>query len=400
MRIIKRLKTYLNASTKAAIHLIGSLLFRPFIARVNPDTMKRDSGCKILYVCLAYRGDLIINFPAIEAIKKHFPNCHLACWVREYNETLAKMNHNIDSVMIYEDISLNPYKAITEAALSGRHENLTKKIGDFDIYIDDTGYAFTAIAGFQAKIPIRIGRNFQGFGFLNHFEFPLDPNSQLIERRLKILKVFGMDLNLSDISKPYFKIEQSIRDTVLNECGLANLSYFTVQPFGGWEAKNWGIGRYCHVVKQFAMESGLMPVFLGSEMERDEISRAIAEHRLKAINMAGTASLDQAVSIIAGAKIHFGADSVGSQVAISLDVKSLTIFGPANPLLCSYLGGNNFGIIKRTKCTPKPGKLYCCFDAGRSCPSLSCMKELREEDVLKVFTAIWRGQERSSLIEL
>jgi len=400
MRTIKRIKSNFNSMAKFLFHLAGSFLFRPWIGKPDPRLLNRAQSLKILYVCLAYRGDLVVNFPAIDALKRHFPSSHLTCWVRGYNESLARMNTNIDEVMVYDVFGLNPLVSIYEIAAINKHPGIIQKLHEFDIYIDDSGYAFTAITGFRAKIPLRLGRNFQGFGFLNHFEFPLDPNTQLINRRLKLLGVFGIALTLNDISKPYFRVDTTMRVLALNEHGLSGSSYFTVQPFAGWEAKNWGIDKYCRVSKQFAKDTGLTPVFLGSHSERVIIEKMLDDHQLEAVNIAGLAPLDKVAAVIAGARLHFGADSVGSQLAISLGIRSLTIFGPANPMLCSYLGGVNFGIIKRTKCTPRPNKLYCCFDAGRSCPYISCMKELREDDVLRALTDVWKGKAERPLIEL
>jgi ADP-heptose:LPS heptosyltransferase len=281
-----------------------------------------------------------------------------------------------------------------------RHLDFVKRLRKFDIYVDDSGYAFTAIAGFLAKIPLRIGRNFQGFGFLDHFEVPLDRNSQLIERRLKLLKVFGVKLSLNDVPKPYFKVDAHVRDAILRQHGLSHLKYFTIQPFAGWDAKNWGIDKYCMVSKLFASYSGMTPVFLGADYEDTLIDDAIRKQGMTAVNIAGAGGLKDTAAIIAAARMHFGADSVGSQLAISIGIKSLTIFGPVNPMLCSYLGGHNIGVIKRTRCMAKPGKLYCCFDAGRSCSRASCMKELSEDDVLRVLIDVWTGKERRPVVEL
>jgi ADP-heptose:LPS heptosyltransferase len=399
MRIIKRFRFFFNGIAKIVIHAIGPLFVRPRIGRSDPNAFERGEKHRILFVCLAYRGDLLLTFPVIAALKRHFPNSHLTCWVREYNEALARMNPDINDIVVYDKFPVNPLKSMVEFFVGAKHRGLIQNMQKYDIYVDDSGYAFTSLAGYRAKIPLRIGRNFQGLGFLNHFEYPLDTDTQLIVRRLKLLRTFDLELSLNDICKPYFTIDINIRAKVQREYGIAELNYFTVQPFAGWAAKNWGIDRYCRVARHFVSQSNLMPVFLGSQEERALIDEALSRHKLDAINLAGKGGMEKAMAIIAGARLHFGADSVGSQAAISLGVTSLTIFGPVNPILSSYLGGGNFGIIKRTRCTPRSDKLYCCFDAGRSCKRLSCMKELREEDVLNTLTDIWSGKELSTVVE-
>jgi len=400
MRTVRRIRAYFGGVVKFLFHSVGMLLFKPLIGAADPRSLDRQAPRKILYVCLAYRGDFVINFPAICALRKHFQNSHITCWVRGFNESLARMNPDIGEVIVYDDFSSNPIRTIIESMVGRRHLGFVKGLRLFDIYMDDSGYAFTALAGFLAKIPLRVGRNFQGLGFLNHFEVPLDQNSQLIERRLKLLKVFGVNLSLDDIPKPYFKVDANVRDAILRQYGLSHLNYFTVQPFAGWEAKNWGMDRYVRTATIFASRSGLQPVFVGSASEKSAIDGELREFQCDAVNLAGTAGLDQAAIIISGSSLHMGGDSIGGHLAAAFNVPSVTIFGPTNPHLSAYLGGRNVGVFKKTQCTPKRDRIYCCFDAGRGCPRISCMKELSEDDVLRVLIDVWTGKEQRPVVEL
>jgi len=385
---------------KYLIHMVGILLIRPFLTKPDPNLLDRQLPLNIFYVSLAFRGDLVVNFPTIAEIKKQFPNSRLTCWVREFNMPLARLNPDINEVYSYDNLSHSVLKAVFEFASGIKHRKLIEKLSGYDIYFDDAGYAFTAIAGFKAHIPLRLGRNSQGFGFLNHFEIPYALNSQLIEKRLKLLNPFGIFLSLKDIHKPYFKIDAEIARRFLVELGIDKADYFTVQPFAGWDSKNWGIDKYCQVIKKFSETSGLLPVLWGSEKEADICEEALKRHQIRAINICGKADLDKSAFVISLAKLHFGPDSVGSHLAISLGVKSLTIFGPTNPYLSAYLGGINFGVLKRTRCTAKPDKMNCCFDGGVSCRRAISMKELGVDEVLKVLTDIWTGKEKRLVIEL
>jgi heptosyltransferase I len=399
MRQLKHIKSIINSWVKYLIHLWGYCLIRPFIGKPKIQNLDNMQSYRILYVCLAFRGDLVINFPAINAIKQHFPNSHLTCWVHDYNESLLKLHTSVDESIVYERFSTRILRTLYEILFSKRHTRFINKLKEYDIYIDDSGYAFSALAGFRAKAPFRIGRNFQGFGFLNHFESPLDSNMQLIERRLKPLYPLGIRLTLADIPKPYFSINIERIKSAQDRQSIPSGNYFTVQPFTGWNSKNWGLNKYCRIVLSFSQTSGLTPVFVGSESERLMIDQAISKYGLRAVNTAGATQLDQAAAIIAGARLHLGGDSVGTHLAIALGVKSLAIFGPTNPTLSAYLGGVNIAVRKKTKCTPKPDKIYCCFDAGRGCRRLSCMSELNEGEVLQTLTELWSGKTLPSIIE-
>ena len=399
MRQLRHLKSIFNSWVKYLIHLLGYFFIKPFVGKPKIQNLDKTQPYRILYVCLAFRGDLVINFPAISAIKQHFPNSHLTCWVHDYNESLLKLHSSVDEIIIYENFSAGILRTLYELLFSKRHVSFINKLKGYDIYIDDSGYAFSALAGFRAEVPFRIGRNFQGFGFLNHFESPYDSNRQLIERRLKPLYPLGIRLSLADIPKPYFSINIERVKSAQDKLSIPFENYFTVQPFTGWNSKNWGLEKYCSIISGFSQKSGLIPVFIGSESERPLIDQAMSKHGLRAINTAGLVQLDQSAAIIAGAKLHLGGDSVGTHLAIALGVKSLAIFGPTNPTLSAYLGGVNIAVRKRTRCTPKPDKIYCCFDAGRGCRRLSCMSELKESDVLQTLMELWSGKTLPSVVE-
>ncbi len=400
IRWLKRTRILIRAALKYFIHIAGLFFIKPFIKSKTAESFKPDAKYRILYVNLAYRGDFILSLPAIRAIKTHFPNSHLTVWLREYNSPLAKLEATIDESFSYDNFHGQPLHEIIDLFFRSKHNALLERLSNFDIYIDDSGYAFTSIAGYLAHIKFRVGRNFQGFGFLNHFEQPYGTNTQLIERRLTLLSPLNIKLKLKDIQKPFFLIEDKAISQCQSKYGLLGSKYYTVQMFAGWAAKNWGIDNYLYVVNEFSKTSGFTPVFIGSESEREIIEIAIRKNNLNAINIAGRAALDEVAAIIAGAEIHLGADSIGAQLATALKTRSLAIFGPVNPRLCMYLGDPNYGIFKKTSCTPKPDKLYCCFDAGRSCKRLYCMKNLKNEDVLKALTDIWSGEKLPSVIEL
>jgi ADP-heptose:LPS heptosyltransferase len=398
MRTLKHLKSIINTLIKYLIHLLGYYSIKYFLRK--PPILDRQKPYNIQYVCLAFRGDLVINFPAIAAIKEHFPNSRLTCWVRSYNEPLVKLHSAVDQSIIYDEFSNSVPKTIFDLLFSKKHRTFIDKLKKYDIYIDDSGYAFSALSGFFAKIPFRVGRNFQGFGFLNHYESPHDENMQLIERRLKPLKYLGINISLTDIVKPYFKLDPKRCKIVRDQIGIPSGEYFTIQPLTGWSAKNWGLEKYCKIVDEFSTLSGLNAVFLGSNSERPLIDQAIRQFGLHAFNAAGIAQLDQSAAIIAGAKLHFGGDSVGNQIAIAMGVRSLTIFGPTNPMLCAYLGTNNIAVRKRTRCTPKADKIYCCFDGGQGCRRISCMENLEGTEVFQVLVDFWFDKKLPPIVEL
>lgn len=385
------------------VHLFGSLAVKPFLLLDrNKKRLDAQRPLNILFVSLAFRGDLILCFPAIAALKRRFPDSKISCWVKEFNRTLAQLDRNIDEVVVYDDFRPHALRMLGELLHFSRHRAFLSAIRyrQFALFIDDSGLAFSSLIGAFAGIPLRIGRNTQGFGFMYHYEFPSEFRGHLIEKRFKLLEPLGIAASSDDMI-PKMSIPRELLDEALTTLGLDSASprYFTVQPFGGWEAKNWGLDKLAYVVDKFAIATGMTPVVVGGSSESESIQHMNSILSVKAVNSAGKLDLPHTAALISGSKLHLGVDSVGSHIAEATGVKSLTIFGPTNPRVSAFLTQQNVAVFKRTSCTPKEGKQYCCRDAGRLCPYISCMEELAADDVFTALNDLWEGKNASSVFE-
>jgi ADP-heptose:LPS heptosyltransferase len=359
---------------------------------------------KILFVSLAFRGDLVLTFPAIRALKRKFPKATITLWVREFNVTLADLCPDIDNVESYDRFNSHGLGALREFIPKNIHKNTINRMKrtGYDIYIDDSGYTFTALVGSLLKIPLRIGRNQQGFGFLYHYDFPYDGDSQIIKRKFKLLEPLGITTSSDSDLRPVLAISNgSISIAQKNLPQFKNKKgYFVITPFTGWKAKNWDIDKYVFITNKFAEYSGLLPVFLGGPDDAILIDKMINLISVESINLAGKLTLAESSLIISGARIHIGGDTFSSHIAAATQIKSLSIFGPTNPSLSAFLTFDNIAVTKKISCAPKPDKIYCLKDAGRSCSHISCMRELKKEDVLAVLIDLWDGKIKSKVIEV
>lgn len=393
-----RLRTF----GKHLIYLLGCLTFKPIILIRRRLLGTEIMPGRILYVCLAQRGDFILALPVLAEIKRHFPQSHITCWVRGFNRRLTDLNSAVDQVLVYDGFSPSGAGAITELMRIRRHRSLLQKLrdGGFTLLIDDSGAGFTSLMGALARIPTRIGRNSQGYGFLNHFDFAADSNGQLLQKRLKLLQPLGIAPRDCQTVRNAIAVGDSLSTRCRERYGLRRHGYLTVQPIGGWRAKSWPASHVTVFVSGISRQTGLLPVLLGAAGERDDLESIGANSDVGYLNLAGELELDELAAVIADSAIHFGIDSVGSHMACALGTKSLTIFGPTNPRISHSFSRDNIAVFKRTSCTPKPDEQYCCFDAGRTCPVQANMGELRAEEVLPIALELLNSKNQLSLYEL
>ncbi len=394
---------YVRAIGKIAVYLAGCIFVKPFLLTARRSrTYQTSSPLRVLYVSLAYRGDFLLSLPAIAALKHHFPKSTVTCWIRGFNQSLARLNPAIDQVFVYDDFRSSGIATLVELFQPGHHQSLLQNLRSrqFDVMVDDTGIGFTALYGFRAGIPLRIGRNVQGYGFLNHFDLPEDANSQLVEKRLRLLRPLGITSEAVQTIAGALTIDERLAQATLDKFSLIGGRYFTIQPNGGWEAKNWPLDRVAFVSGRIASESRLMAVLLGSASDREGLETVGRTSGGPYLNLAGKIELDELAAIIANSALHLGVDSIGSHLACALGTKSLTIFGPTNPVVSHSFSSRNVAVFKRTRCTPRFDKQYCCLDAGRTCRHNACMRELKADDVLRIALQLLNSEIKSSLVEL
>ncbi len=391
----------LRTVVKHLIYAVGCVFIKPillirrrFAGQVDPS--------RILYVGLAERGDFILVLPTLIEIKQHFPNAHITCWVRGFNRPLAGMSSAVDQIFVYDEFRSSGLGVIVELLRIRRHRPLLRDLRNrnFTLMIDDSGSGFTTLIGALAGIKIRIGRNSQGYGFLNHYDFAPDSDCQLIQKRLKLLWPLGIVARNQNSVLNTIAVDDALANDCLGLYGLAPGEYFTVQPNGGWRAKNWPQAHFATVVAELSRQSGLLPVLLGADQDRADLEVISSSSGVPCLSLAGKLELDELAAVIADSAIHIGVDSVGSHLACALGTKSLTIFGPTNPLISHSFSEKNIAIFKRTRCTPRPVKQYCCFDAGRTCPFQARMGELRADEVLNLALDLLHARNRHTLYEL
>lgn len=400
-RLLPRTAHLLRTAAKHMIYLGGCLAFKPFLLWRRRRMAGRLDPSRVLYVGLAQRGDFVLVLPTLIELKRRFPSCHITCWIRGFNRPLAALSDAVDRTIVYDDFNPSGFGVFVEMLNMRRHAALRRDLRSrsFTLMIDDSGSGFTTVIGAWAGIRARIGRNSQGFGFLNHYDFAPDDNCQLISKRLKLLRPLGIaSPNQSSICG-VIQVDKARSAECLQRCGLVARRYFTVQPNGGWRAKNWPASHMATVVAEVSRRTGWEPVLVGSNTDRSDLDAICATAGVRCLNLAGQLELDQLAALIGSAALHVGVDSVGSHLACALGTRSVTMFGPTNPRISHVFSDKNIAVLKRTPCTPPPEKQYCCFDAGRTCPDQGRMNELLPDEVLTAACDLLHARTKAALYE-
>jgi len=238
----------------------------------------------------------------------------------------------------------------------------------------------SALVPYFAGIPLRIGYTGEGrIGLLNR-RHTLEPAAlpQLAQRYAKLAEAPGsISSPRPPLPQPHLSSTPAQQRAVRLSLGLPVDALPAVfcpgAEFG--PAKRWPARHYAELARRLAAEG--LPVWLvGSAKDRalgEEITQ-LAQGA--ALNLCGRSTLEQALDLIAGARLVVSNDSGLMHVAAALERPLIALYGSSSPTYTPPLSSRAKILTLNTECSP-------CFK--RVCPlgHFKCLEDLTPETVLK-----------------
>jgi hypothetical protein len=146
--------------------------FEPLRTRV--ETMAVSKVERILLLKLDHLGDFVMAVPALQAVRRNFPNAHITLVVSEWNAGLARRVGVADEVLIFEAYPRDA--ADLPVDMAGRSAALAALVGPgFDLAIDLRSFPDTRILLRDVDAAHKAGLGHRGdHPFLDIF-LPIDP---------------------------------------------------------------------------------------------------------------------------------------------------------------------------------------------------------------------------------
>jgi ADP-heptose:LPS heptosyltransferase len=411
--ILKDLRTYnkevqtAKHGLKKIIHSAGRILFfwkRRGLIYSNLKNVKR-----ILFISLYFRGDVLFQTPVIRILKNLFPEAKIDVWVKSRSAEVLKNNFNVNETLIFDSVRTAEYSEGTRKFdLKGKIGFLKKvRNANYDLVLDYTGLLSTSMYTFLSGARYTFGRNEQGFGFLYNNEITSNISygkGHLISKYIIYLKNL---LNIDDKSwqaasegvkiKPDLFFDQKIEDTVKSDLFARGYSsdrkLVCIHLTAGWEAKRWKLEKYGELILRLINEFEYDVAVIGNEYDKSEFNKIMqkisdAIPQGKSDNMFFLKSLHYNAELIRQSDLFIGGDSAPLHISGAVDTKSIALFGPTNPLFSNPVGDNHFVIYNKLVCSAGDDDQYCTRNAGKSCPTIDCLKMITVDQVIDLITKI------------
>jgi len=327
---------------------------------------------RILIVEVNWLGDVMFSTPAIRAVRAKFPGAYIAALVVSRCRALLQGNNYLDEVMVLDE--------------EGRHKGLIGKIrliAELRSRRFDTAYILRAsltrtLCVFLAGITKRIGYANKKSNFLLTQRVAL-PKGDL--HRADTYYYLVAKTQIPDGERHYdFFVSSEDRkfiDGFLQKHSLGAGKRIVVLHVGGnWNLKLWPKEYFANVIDELISHYNADVIISGSLMDHP-LAKEIADlAKHKPFIACGLMTLKQLGCLFAKSDLVISADSGPLHIAMAMQARTVSLFGPTSPEITGPFGRGDFSILRNMD-------LPCvipCYNL--ECKDNICMRSISVQQVL------------------
>ncbi len=311
---------------------------------------------RILIRATNWVGDAVMSLPALRAVRKRFPDAHIAVLARPWVADLYARESFADRVIPYPPgAGWRDLPAKWRCARALRSQR-------FDCAILFQNAFEAALVARLAGIPRRIGYDRDARGFLltdavgvpSRGEIPAHECFYYLEllRRAGFLDSLPAEVvvRLEGAGQAGEAGRRRFREAGLGD-RVAGVS--PGAAFGG--AKRWLPERFVEAAVRVAAAQGASVAVFGSTAERDlcgQVVAGIAQGGRRVENFAGRSSLSEFIEMAAACLVFLTNDSGAMHVASAAGVPTIAVFGATNPETTGPAGPVARVVREPVECSP------------------------------------------------
>ena len=332
----------------------------------------------ILLIQLGDIGDVVLTFPAVQALRNHFPNARLVLCVREKARDLAADLPWINDLIVVDKQNRT---VSDEIFYQIDWFNRLRRFG-FDLAIDlRTGTRGAAIAGLSGA-GYRIGR-FADDGRLwrnRLFHILVNPENErheyAVQHNLNILAPLNLSANASRLLFPVPEYrKQRARHLFQDHHISPNRPVMAFHPFSLWSYKEWNPDACVRLIDYVQTRTRVQVVITGAPDERQRAMTLVQRCQTSPVNLAGLTGIGDLAGVLNLCQLFVGVDTAALHLSAAVGTPTIAIFGPSSPVSWAPRGRNHRVVQKSLSCVP-------CRQKGCHNREVSrCLQELTFEEV-------------------
>lgn len=335
----------------------------------------------ILIILHGSIGDVTRALPLANLLRRRFSSAKLAWAVEAPSRPLVERHPAIDEVILFD--RSHWWKNIIPFLRKIRSRR-------FDLVLDLQRHLKSGLISFCSGAPYRIGFNRENckewnWIFNNHFIPALGNGIPKLQHYLKFAEHLGIDpqpivWDLALSAEEQLDVERQLQ-------GVAR-DFAVLFVSSRWESKRWFPSQIAECARITRERYDLDVVLLGSREDKD-IARALPHRDPRRIrDLVGQTSLQEALGIIAKARVAIGPDTGLMHIAAAVGTPVVSLWGATSPQRTGPYGFDDLVIQGKAACVP-------CY--RKRCPvDRICMRSIDTEEIAeKIRLALSRGCNRA-----
>ncbi len=330
-------------------------------------------------------GDAVLCLPAVEELKKLFPESSITVLAKGWTAPVFRNNPDVSAVLEFDDKGLH-------RGLKGRARLVRElKSRRFRSAVLFQNSFEAALLMLLSGIPERTGysRNLRGPLLTNTVPpFERAGKRHHVYYYLNIVASLGGGFPERPLPKLYLGDDEIKRAVDMGLKAGIKEGALVAGAFPGASygpAKRWPAEGFAHVLDRLSAELGAVPLLFGGKGERERCEAVAKAMKRECINLAGRLGLRDFMAFAPRLGVFITNDSGPMHIAASLGVPTLAVFGSTDPELTGPLGERVEVVYKGVDCSP-------CFK--RQCPygHYKCMTEITPDEVFDSARALLREE--------
>ena len=339
----------------------------------------------ILIVKTSAIGDVTHTLPALNALRKQYPDALIDWLVEEAAADLITGHPDLNRVLVsrrkrwVDECKKGSFFTVIREVVSFIRELRAVR---YDILIDFQGLLKSGIliALSRAKRKIGFGKGMEhaehSYLFLNEKTPPVDMNIHAVDREKVLLAAIGVEhegdyrLFIPEESK------QELKD-LLTEAEIdVNKPLIAINPMTTWPTKHWNDKSFAELA-DLLIRRGMAVVFTGGSNDRVGVDEIIGRMKERgAYNLVGKTSLKSLAALYSQARAVVSTDTGPMHIAAAAGTPVVAIFGPTAPWRTGPYGKQHKVIRLDLPCSP-------CLKKQCKLGTNACMAEIDAEMVMK-----------------
>jgi heptosyltransferase-2 len=309
---------------------------------------------RILVKEVNWLGDLVMSIPALRAIRRAWPDAHLAVLVKKELASFFDGAAWLDEVIPYS----------VGRGLSGFMDR-RRIIGKIRARKFDLGVLFPS--SFESALWIAMAGIKRRAGFVADARGALltlkaaPPPEALGRHQVNYWLSMLRETGVADGPADDFAIENDVhgphrermRQWLAANRRRVGSPIFAIAPAAAYgPAKEWPADRYGALIDLLAQHDDAEVVLVGAPSERAKCDEVAAASKSGAIVAAGGTNIGELVALLSLCDGFIGNDSGCAHIAGALGLPTVAIFGSTNPDRTGPLGSKTRVIYRKLECSP------------------------------------------------